>query len=422
MALEQSLNCDSKKGGGIIGITQQPGALNKWFLTSPDRAAITTATKIMCGLEENAPVGLHKECGSNRIKRDEADIQKLLSMFKSKLMTNMFELPHGSESECVQLVNIASGVVVPTEMVQSLVHAKDIGREKMDTFIQDRMDSNTKSFWDAIPQLKLKTFANLAQKKIVRAKDEKAQMINADRELFGRLIIAAKSRDVDLKSVFAYELSAVPFSLVHSDGTLRKTNKSVLLAELEKEAEVHARLPTPAMPLSTVYIVDCMATIQMVKSGGAATFGELANKYWEILTAPLNQVDCNRVDIIFDRYDRQESIKLQEHDRRGASTALEINIAGGNTPLPKQWAKYISNPVNKANLTAFLSEQWCNTGPETLHEGKTVVVAGGSKDGMDVFSISATQVYCVIELRSDHEEADTRMVLQHSVAPKITQG
>lgn len=33
MALEQSINLDSKTSGGIIGISQKPGALQQWFLT-----------------------------------------------------------------------------------------------------------------------------------------------------------------------------------------------------------------------------------------------------------------------------------------------------------------------------------------------------------------------------------------------------
>jgi len=53
MAIEQSINLDSKKGGGIIGITKQPGALDRWFLISDERAAMTSATKLMCGLQES---------------------------------------------------------------------------------------------------------------------------------------------------------------------------------------------------------------------------------------------------------------------------------------------------------------------------------------------------------------------------------
>ena len=45
MALEQSINLDSKTNGGIIGISQKPGTLERWFLTSHERASITSAIK-----------------------------------------------------------------------------------------------------------------------------------------------------------------------------------------------------------------------------------------------------------------------------------------------------------------------------------------------------------------------------------------
>ena len=86
MALEQSVNLDSKKQGGIIGVTQKSGALERWFLTSHQRAAITTATKDMCGLNGNEHVGTHRKYGRQRMNRDESDVQKLLSMFSSELL------------------------------------------------------------------------------------------------------------------------------------------------------------------------------------------------------------------------------------------------------------------------------------------------------------------------------------------------
>ena len=69
----------------------------------------------------------------------------------------------------------------------------------------------------------------------------KPELVAAD--LFARLIISAKSRDINLKEVLSYELSTVPHSLAHADGTLRKTTKSALLTELEKEVDVQLKLP-----------------------------------------------------------------------------------------------------------------------------------------------------------------------------------
>ena len=60
MALEQSINRDSKTKGGIIGISKGEEALQHWFLTSHLRAAMTTALKEMCELQESNHSKPHK--------------------------------------------------------------------------------------------------------------------------------------------------------------------------------------------------------------------------------------------------------------------------------------------------------------------------------------------------------------------------
>lgn len=412
MALEQSINLDSKKQGGITGITHKPGALERWFLTSHQRAAITSATKAMCGLKQNDDTGTHKESGQQRMKRDEADVQNLVSAFSSELMTNPFDLSKHTAGEVLPLLNIATGVVVPSELTHQLIHAVELGRNQMEEFIDQRLKANTRSFWDPIPQLKLKTFASLSQKKKLKTRKEKTQVVSADRNLFGRLIIAAKSRDVDLKDVLSYELSSVPFSLAHADGSLRSNKKSVLLDVLQGGTECCSRLPKSEPPLLTAIIVDAMSVIHMVKVHGLTTFGDLADKYWDVITGvALQQRECMRIDIVFDRYDVKESIKEQTRLKRGATTLLEVRIAGDKTPVPSQWSKFLNNPVNKANLTNFLCERWNQTCTAILPIGKTVVLAGGFRDPLRVCKLTKGHSEPLDELQSDHEEADTRMIL-----------
>ena len=59
--------------------------------------------------------------------------------------------------------------------------------------------------------------------------------------------------------------------------------KSELLAELETKAEALPTLPLDEEPLPTAHIIDAMAMVQTVKPGGAKTFGELADKYYDII-------------------------------------------------------------------------------------------------------------------------------------------
>ncbi|KAK3698753.1 hypothetical protein QZH41_004049 [Actinostola sp. cb2023] len=403
MALEQSINLDSKSKGGIVGISQNPEALQRWFLTSHERAAITTAVKQMCGINDPDRVGTHKEAAPKRVQRDEKDVQKIVTCFKSGLMKDPF-----SEDNDM-LSNIATGVVLPAEVAERLVKSREQGLVQLDSFIQQRLNANAVSFWDAIPNLKIKTFSVTTKKVTIKSSNEKLVTIAEDRDLFGRLLIVAKVRQIDLREVLSFELSTIPYSLAHHDGTLRKTTKSVLLQILEKDVTVEPRLSSlPAM--STVYIIDGMALIQMLKFAGASTFGEMAGKYYEVVTGYHQQENCHRVDVVFDQY-WHLSIKAGERKKRGETSALEVKIHGSSTPVPKQWPKYISNVNNKVSLCAFLTESWCEMGKRLLQSNKKLVIGGGMRDGVLALSIKNDRCVTVEELNADHEEADTRMLL-----------
>jgi len=95
----------------------------------------------------------------------------------------------------------------------------------------------------------------MTKKTTIKGITEKLVAITEDWDLFGRLLIVANARQVNLSEILCFELSAVPYSLVHTDGTLRKTTKSDLFQILEKDVTVEQRLsflPT----LQTVYILD----------------------------------------------------------------------------------------------------------------------------------------------------------------------
>ena len=67
--------------------------------------------------------------------------------------------------------------------------------------------------------------------------------------------------------------------------------------------------------------------------------------------------------------------------------------------IPKQWAKYITNP--QTHLCDFLTNTMCSRGKEQLADGKKLVIGSGYKDGEIAVSIS----------NGAQEEADTRLFL-----------
>ena len=191
---------------------------------------------------------------------------------------------------------------------------------------------------------------------------------------------------VNVREILCYELSTVPYTLAHTDGTLRKTTKSLLLQTLENYVTVE---PRPCMPfhpdMPTVQILDVMALVQSLRFAGATTLGEMATKYFEVFTAHYQQ-RCHRLDVVFDRY-WQLSIKAGERKKRGEANALEVRIHGASTPVPKQFPKYISNAANKVSLSAFLAEAWIQMAKQGLPVDKELVIGGRATDGQLALSI-----------------------------------
>ena len=313
MALEQSINCDSKSKGGF-GWHNSTGWCSWSVVFDKSRsAAITRSLKDMCGVE-NDKVGTHKETSVTRIEREEKDVQRLVSCFTTGLANKPFVNEDEDNAEGTKLSNILTGVVLPNEIADLLVNASQIGTTSMHEFINTRLDTNKVCFWDSLKKLKIDTFKVTTQKISLKRTRGKVVTLNADRELFGRLLVVAKTRSINLKEILSYELSCVPVSLVHPDGTMRKTVKSALMPILERNVDSVPRLPVSE--LRTAVIIDAMALIQMVKSAGAATFGQMAGKYFDIITRILSQDNCTRVDLVFDQY-RTMSIKAAErHGKR----------------------------------------------------------------------------------------------------------
>ena len=415
MALEQSINCHSKSKSGVIGFTKKSGALDRWFINAHERAAITKQTLAMLdlGREESK----HKELGKARMLRDQNDVKKVEETLL-QIGMNPFKLEN---LKCIQ--NIMTGTVASDEISSDILQAKVAGTAAMEQFVKDRLVEQKVPFFDPIKKVKLKTFSTL--KKVTKSKSSTGESISisTDRELFSRIVVVAKSRDIDLKEMLTYELSPVPLALAKPDGSLNKTAKQTLLAELEKNSSsTFARLPT--VQGDTAWMVDGMAMLQMSKTSSLKTFGDLSEFLFDQIMRIFNTQQPVRVDVLFDRYDITPSIKSAERARRSQTPGHKLKITNANMPLPKQWDKYLANPQNKTNLSDFLSNIWITMATTRLMPRQTFCTSGGFQEMKECKMVSWNPVVKrmkaseVIELQSNHEEADTRLLLHAAHASR----
>ena len=152
MALEQSLNKDTKTKGGIIGFTQNENAVEKWTLTAHLRAAVHKNFQDICG---GSQMKQEKELAKKTITDSEIAVINVLNTIKEHMNPFAF-----SSTFHTSLQNIVSGSIVKDEHRSDILNAKSIGNESAQQFIQERIIERTKSFWDPIKKLKFNTFTS----------------------------------------------------------------------------------------------------------------------------------------------------------------------------------------------------------------------------------------------------------------------
>ena len=200
-----------------------------------------------------------------------------------------------------------------------------------------------------------------------------------------------------MRLVFKYPLGPLPWALADPYGLPRKTNKAKLAQQLENKVVIE-----DSYPHDTKSIYDGMAVLQKFKPPPGATFSVVAESLFAILTSNISK----RIDIVFD-INKDISIKNAERSKRatGPKGITYQNILPGFQV--KNWSKILSVSSNKTELVWFLVDHWKQKQYREKLRNKTLYVT----EEETCWKISSTEERVVPELRSNQEEADTRMVL-----------
>lgn len=400
-ALEQTINREAKGTGGVIGFTLRKSALLRWLLTRHVSGEYSEAFQEL--LENKSEGSLHKELGQARISRDKADVMAITDYIKDHCQ-NPFDL----ESIPKELVNITTGQIATKAVEESLTSIPEKGKTILNTFLTARLvDGETKSFWDAIPKSTVVTFASM-KKALTFDKDRK--MVLDPEVLFRRLLSVAKHRDIDMRMVLSYELTPVPPALFHDDGTIRKVTKSDLAEKLEGNCPQETELKSKA---ATAYIIDGMCFVQGLNEAQFKTFDDLGEIMVNKLTRMFSKPDLHiqTLALVFDRYDVTSTIKGNERQRRG-----DIGGDGpshqimGKRQVP-HFRQFLKSGPNKAALIYFLAQYLEEHAPDRIPEDRKLVIAGGHPNREVVREITDHGTRDLEELFSNHDEADTRMIL-----------
>ena len=154
-----------------------------------------------------------------KLKKHEKEVLSVMSTLESAV--NPFE---GKQTE---LVHLTSGLVATEDVKSDLLTAKERGEQHLQMFIKDKLQVPNPDIFSAIKKLKLKTFSSMTKKVKVKSKNGAEAMLKSSRDLFARMLLLAKSRNIDVKEVLSFPLAPFPLSLATEMGLcIRHRNAS----------------------------------------------------------------------------------------------------------------------------------------------------------------------------------------------------
>lgn len=156
-----------------------------------------------------------------------------------------------------------------------------------------------------------------------------------------------------------------------------------------------------------------MAVLQALK-GKWKTSGELCDAIFNSMLQWARRWNATRIDLVSDRYPAI-SIKNPERNKRADHSEIQkIHVYNKEQQVPKQWKKYLSCGENKESLIVFLCDHLRSYTTSRFQNLTTLYVT--SKEKCFLFTCGSSDEQLVvcnefIELRSNHEEVDTRLLL-----------
>ena len=212
-------------------------------------------------------------------------------------------------------------------------------------------------------------------------------------------------------------------ALTNSDGSLLKTNKAQVMHVLEeqgspsKDPELFAQAYVNDKENTRVFI-DHMAVVQKYSSrSGINTFGDSLH----VLVSLCFRLSLREALLLLsDRYDSKLSIKAGERKRRGClSNSPKVIVNSKDQVLPRNMKAYFVSPNEKDNLNSFVFNELESLAQQVLTESQALVLAEGFSDHERPVSVSSGKKEDLLEVFSDQQEADTKIMLQISDCIKL---
>ena len=138
--IEMTLNKDSKSAGGCTGFSTNINAVKRWEINAAYRAALRNC--FHSHLNYDLPRYKHVDLNPSRIKKDQEDVQRILSTIAETFIDPLSQQP---------LISISTGVIATEKVAIDTKKAREKGEKAMESFIATRLtEPRTACFFDPI--------------------------------------------------------------------------------------------------------------------------------------------------------------------------------------------------------------------------------------------------------------------------------
>lgn len=394
IALDQAHEQNNKivKGsGGVIGLTEDPAALQKWLVSGPEMARVIKSFEDAFLPDSDEDSLFHHSEGFSTQKQFQVKTLSLKNVF------NRYGNPY--KDQIPELVTLDSRNCLDSLVADTLRNLRQNGNHQYQEYRTKVLEQKTASIHDPIKRNKL--YLPKTPIKKTKTKDGmKVEFHKNNAALFGKLCVAIQVRECDLMDLFKHEVQDRPPALTDDSGKMNPAKS--------KSDIVSCIAPNPSLLDPTniqCKILDGPAIVHFIKPSGATTFEQYVDKNFIPYLLMLLQ-SCERLDIVFDIY-LISSLKANTRENRGKGVRKKV---GGGTKLPGNWADFLRHDDNKTELFHYIAEK---ISTHKFPTDKTVYVTHDA----NVLAVQGEAMS-----NCSHEESDTRMVvhLKHVLSNGLT--
>ena len=414
----EQLNRTMKIHSGLIGISTNANARQRFFMATPELSRLSKKFKSQMNMDTDRSTE-HHDLGPSAVKRAHRAVDKIKAAI----------LSHGNPftAEGDKLYNIITHAYIPDEFVPQILNADVTGQKLYEDYVAERINGDV-SIWAPVKKVNNKMFLSGSKKTTVKIRDKTVDL-KETRDLYGRLMVLARSnRDLNQRDAIGnYEFTLTPRALFAPDGTVLpchdKSKLIHLLSKLAKESapeednpdsEAGSTIHQHAMDTRTtdtgdsqsrkIALVDGMVLVQKLtkKPATIVTVKDLSASFNDRLMS-LTQ-DFDEIILVFDTY-RPDSLKSAVREkRRDGRAPVQYQVRDDTNINHIPMSRFLSHDKTKADLTVYLAAK---TLDYNLASPKVIITSasGHTKSNKDLHFDE-----------NNHEEADTLLIHQAVLA------